>query len=123
MARLFLMTGAVLAALGVAMGAFGAHALKSAVSPERLAVYHTAAQYHLWHALGLLLIGMLAGQGYGTTLLYVAGWLMLVGIVLFSGSLYALVMTEMRALGTITPVGGTALIASWLLVALALFRR
>jgi len=121
--RIFLVTGAVLAGLGVAMGAFGAHALKGALSPDRMAVYHTAVQYHLWHALGLLLIGVLAGQGQGSTLLHTGGWLMLAGLVIFSGSLYALTLSGARWLGMITPIGGLALIVSWLLVAVALLRR
>jgi len=122
-ARVFLVSGALLAALGVAMGAFGAHALKSILSADRLAIYHTAAQYHLWHALGILLVGILAGQGYGTTLLYAGGWLMLAGIVIFSGSLYMLAGTGIRWLGMITPLGGIALIVSWLFVTVALLRR
>ena len=123
MARLFLVAGAVLAALGVAMGAFGAHALKSMLSAERLAVYHTAVQYHIGHALGLLLVGVLANQGSANTLMNVSGWLMLAGVVVFSGSLYTLTLTGVRWLGMVTPVGGVALIAAWVTLAIAILHR
>ena len=122
-ARVFLVVGALLAALGVAMGAFGAHALRASLSADRLAVYHTAVQYHLWHALGLLLIGVLIGQGAPSTLMSTSGWLMLAGIVAFSGSLYTLALTGTRWLGMVTPIGGLAFIAAWLTLVLAIVRR
>jgi len=122
-ARIFLAAGALLAALGVAMGAFGAHALKASLSAERMAVYQTAVQYHLWHALGLLLIGVLAHQGPPSPLINTSGWLMLAGVVVFSGSLYALTLTGVRWLGMVTPIGGVALIAAWVTLAVAILRR
>jgi len=122
-ARLFLTAGALLAALGVAMGAFGAHALKSTLSADRMAVYHTAVQYHLWHALGLLLVGVLMGQGLSSALLNTSGWLMLAGLVVFSGSLYVLTLSGVRWLGMVTPVGGVALIAAWIVLAIAVVRQ
>lgn len=119
-AKLFLSLGALTAALGVALGAFGAHALKARLSAEMLAVWQTAVQYHLWHALGLVAIGLLAQHLPASVPVRVAGWLMLVGIVLFSGSLYALALSGVRSLGGIAPFGGACLILAWLVVAFAL---
>jgi uncharacterized membrane protein YgdD (TMEM256/DUF423 family) len=120
--KAFLLIGAVAAALAVALGAFGAHALKARLAPDLLTVYHTAVQYHFYHALGLILIGLAAGQLVGSVWLKAAGWTMLAGIVLFSGSLYVLATTGYRWLGAITPVGGLAFIAGWILFAVALAR-
>ena len=108
--------GAVLAALGVAMGAFGAHGLKAKLTPELMEIFKTAAFYHLIHALAIILVGILASQranfpGKPIALLLVAG------ILFFSGSLYALAMTNIRALGAITPIGGVCFIAAWILLA------
>lgn len=122
MTRLFLFWGAVNAALAVAMGAFGAHGLKQSIEPALLAVYQTGAQYHLFHALGLLLVGVIA-RARGDRLLAVSGWMLLAGMVLFSGSLYLLAITGERWLGAITPLGGTAFILAWLLLAVAAWRR
>ena len=121
-AKLFIAIGAVAAALGVVLGAFGAHALKARLSPELLAVYQTGVQYHLWHALGLVAIGVVAVHLPASAPLKWAGWLMLAGIVLFSGSLYVLAATGTRWLGAITPFGGAALIAAWLAFAYAALR-
>jgi uncharacterized membrane protein YgdD (TMEM256/DUF423 family) len=118
--KAFLLIGALVAALAVALGAFGAHALKARLAPDLLAVYHTAVQYHFYHALGLILIGLAAGQIAGSVWLKAAGWTMLAGIVLFSGSLYVLALTGQRSLGAITPVGGLAFIAGWILFAVAI---
>jgi uncharacterized membrane protein YgdD (TMEM256/DUF423 family) len=118
-AKLFVAIGAVAAALGVALGAFGAHALKARLSPELLAVYQTGVQYHLWHALGLVAIGVVAVQLPGSAALKWAGWLMLAGVCLFSGSLYVLAVTGVRWLGAITPFGGAAFIVAWLAFAYA----
>jgi uncharacterized membrane protein YgdD (TMEM256/DUF423 family) len=120
--KAFLLIGAVAAALAVALGAFGAHALKARLAPDLLTVYHTAVQYHFYHALGLILIGLAAGQLVGSVWLKAAGWTMLAGIVLFSGSLYVLATTGYRWLGAITPVGGLAFIAGWILFAVAVAR-
>lgn len=121
-AKLFLTLGAVLLAVAVALGAFGAHALKARLGAELLAVYHTAVQYHFYHALGLLAVGLIAMQLPASGLVRAAGWLMLAGIVLFSGSLYLLSMSGIRWLGAVTPFGGTAFIGAWLLLALAAVR-
>src|SRR3990172_6640536 len=118
-AKLFIAIGAVAGALGVVLGAFGAHALKARLSPELLAVYQTGVQYHLWHALGLVAIGVVAVHLPTSAPLKWAGWLMLAGIALFSGSLYVLAATGTRWLGAITPFGGAAFIAAWLAFAYA----
>jgi len=121
-AKLFLTLGAVLLAVAVGLGAFGAHALKARLGAELLAVYHTAVQYHFYHALGLLMVGVIAMQLPASGLVRAAGWLMLAGIALFSGSLYLLSVSGMRWLGAVTPFGGTAFIGAWLLLALAAAR-
>lgn len=112
-----IVAGALLAFLGVGLGAFGAHALKARLAPDLLAVYQTGVQYHLWHALGIVLIGLLVQSLPGQKLLPIAGWLMVAGIILFSGSLYALSISGVRALGAVTPIGGVAFLASWAMVA------
>ena len=119
---MFLMLGAANAALVVMLGAFGAHALKPRLSAEMLGVYHTAVQYHMFHALGLLAVGFLATQIPASTYLKWSGWLMFVGIVLFSGSLYVLSVTQWRWLGIVTPFGGTAFILAWALFVMAAFK-
>jgi uncharacterized membrane protein YgdD (TMEM256/DUF423 family) len=121
-AKLFVTLGALAAALGVALGAFGAHALRAKLSPELLAVYRTGVEYHFYHALGLVLVGLAALHLPDSTPLRAAGWMMLAGIVLFSGSLYLLAVTGVRALGAVTPVGGVAFIAAWALLAWAALR-
>jgi uncharacterized membrane protein YgdD (TMEM256/DUF423 family) len=121
-AKLFIVLGALAAALGVVLGAFGAHALKARLSPDMLAIYQTAVQYHLWHALGVIAIGIVAFQLPASVPLKWAGALMLAGVVLFSGSLYVLAMTGTRWLGAVTPFGGAAMIAAWLIFAWAVVR-
>jgi uncharacterized membrane protein YgdD (TMEM256/DUF423 family) len=122
-AKLFLVLGALAGAAGVALGAFGAHALKARLTPDQLAVWQTAVQYHFWHALALVAIGIVGALALpGSTALRWAGWLMVAGLVLFSGSLYAMVLTGARWLGAVTPFGGTAWIAAWLLLAWAVLR-
>jgi uncharacterized membrane protein YgdD (TMEM256/DUF423 family) len=121
-AKFFLILGSLLGAAGVALGAFGAHALKARLGPEMLAVWQTAVQYHLWHALALVAIGVLAIYLPASAPLKWAGWLMAAGIVLFSGSLYVLAFAGVRWLGAITPFGGAAFIAGWILLAWAAAR-
>ncbi|MBL4743900.1 MAG: DUF423 domain-containing protein [Cycloclasticus sp.] len=112
----FIPLGALSAFLAVAFGAFGAHALKASLSPYSLGVYHTAVDYHMWHAIGLLIIGVLQQQN-SSNLLCKAGWFMFAGIIIFSGSLYALSLSGIKLLGAITPVGGVCLLIAWLLLA------
>ena len=121
-ARIFLFLGSIGMLLAVAMGAFGAHALKKTLTPDLLAVYQTAVNYHVYHALGLLAVGVLALHLPETALLRWAGILLAVGVLVFSGSLYALSLSGIRGLGAITPFGGGALIAGWLLLAVAVVR-
>lgn len=122
MAKLWLTVGSVGMLLAVAMGAFGAHALKKTLTPDLMAIYETAVHYHVYHALGLIAIGLLALHLPATALLRWAGVLMAAGLVLFSGSLYALSLSGIRWLGAITPIGGTAFLAAWLLLAAAVMR-
>lgn len=121
--KLFILLGSLNALIGVALGAFGAHGLKTKVAPEMLTVWNTAVQYHLIHALGLLLIGILAHLMPDAPLIKSAGWSILLGIILFSGSLYALVLTGTKSLGIITPFGGVAFLIGWLLIAIAAWRH
>lgn len=121
-ARVFLAIGGVAALLAVALGAFGAHALKNRIPAEMLAVWHTGVEYHFYHALGLLAVGIVAAQLPDSTLLKWSGWLMLAGILLFSGSLYALALTGQSWLGAVTPAGGLAFIAAWTVFVAAVLR-
>lgn len=120
--RQWLILGAASAFLSVAAGAFGAHALRARLTPDLLTIFETGARYHMYHSLGLIAIGLLM-QVRPSPLLNGAGWAMLVGILLFSGSLYALALSGVRALGAITPLGGLGFLAGWLLLALAAWRQ
>jgi uncharacterized membrane protein YgdD (TMEM256/DUF423 family) len=117
----WLATGAIAGGLGVVLGAFGAHGLKTRVSPDLLAVFETGVRYHLVHALALLAVGCVAMRGGGTWL-NASGWLFLAGIVVFSGSLYVMTLTGAKWLGAITPIGGVAFILGWATLAIAAFR-
>jgi uncharacterized membrane protein YgdD (TMEM256/DUF423 family) len=116
-AKIFLAIGSIAAGLAVALGAFGAHALKNRLPDDLLATWNTAVQYHFYHALGLLLVGLVLSTIPGAPLARWAGWAMVAGLVLFSGSLYALCLSGVRGLGAITPFGGMAFILAWLLLA------
>lgn len=120
MVRFFVGVGALAAGLAVAAGAFGAHGLEGRVSPERLATFETGVQYHLVHALALLFVGWAATQWPGWQV-QGAGYLFIAGILIFSGSLYVLVLTDTLWLGAITPLGGIAFIVGWGLLAWAAF--
>jgi len=112
-ARIALTLAAVLLFLAVALGAFGAHALKARLTPDLQAVWQTAVQYHAWHALALLATGVLL-VARPDARVGLAAWLFVAGIVLFSGSLYAMALTGARGLGAVTPFGGVAFLAGWL---------
>jgi uncharacterized membrane protein YgdD (TMEM256/DUF423 family) len=116
MDRLFFSIGALSALIAVAAGAFGAHALRARLSPEYLAVFETAARYQMYHALALLAVAWASTRWPGALSQW-AGWLFVVGTVLFSGSLYALALTGARWLGAITPLGGVAFLLGWLCLA------
>jgi len=122
MAKIIIILGSLNAMLAVILGAFGAHALKTRLTGEMLAVYHTGVQYHFYHSLGLILIGVIALQVPGSVWLKWSAWIMLAGIILFSGSLYLLALTNVRWLGIITPIGGIAFIGSWLLLSIAAYK-
>lgn len=121
-AKLFLILGGINAMLAIILGAFGAHALKTRISTEMLAVYQTGVQYHFYHALGLVLVGLAITQMPTTIYLKWSGGLMLAGILLFSGSLYGLSVGELRWLGPVTPVGGAAFIAAWTVFVIAVLK-
>jgi uncharacterized membrane protein YgdD (TMEM256/DUF423 family) len=122
-ARLALVLSSLLLFVAVGAGAFGAHALRVRLGPELLAVWQTAVQYHFWHALGLRAVGVLLRIEPGRRGLAAAGWLLVAGVALFSGSLYLMALTGARALGMVTPVGGVVLLAAWATLAAALARR
>jgi uncharacterized membrane protein YgdD (TMEM256/DUF423 family) len=113
MAKLFITLASLSGMLAVTFGAFGAHALKSRLDEHALGVFQTAVQYHFYHSLALLAVGVIALSQPQTALLRSSGYLFLVGIVVFSGSLYLLSMSGLRWLGAITPLGGLAFIAGW----------
>ncbi|MGM0564817.1 MAG: DUF423 domain-containing protein [Pseudomonadota bacterium] len=125
MSKAFLILGSLNMALVIALGAFAAHGLKKRLDDYALGVFQTAVDYHAYHAIGLLLVGLLgaalpslaAGGAYKAS-----GWLMLVGVVFFSGSLYLLALTGNKWLGAVTPIGGALFIAAWVTLAVALWR-
>jgi uncharacterized membrane protein YgdD (TMEM256/DUF423 family) len=121
MAKLFLCLSALSGFLAVGLGAFGAHGLKGRLSMEMMAVYQTAVQYHFYHTFALALVGLLCLQ-LNHSLLRVSAWGFLVGLLLFSGSLYLLSLTGIRWLGAITPFGGFAFLLGWLTLAIGVWR-
>lgn len=119
----WLVCGALLAALSVAMGAFGAHGLKEQLAAtNRTDTFETAARYHMYHAIALVLVGLLAAGG-SSRALDVAGWCFLAGILIFSGLCYALSLGGPRYLGAIVPIGGVAFIAGWIALAIGAMRN
>jgi uncharacterized membrane protein YgdD (TMEM256/DUF423 family) len=109
----FLLVGAVTGFLGVAIGAFGAHGLRTRLSPEMLAVFEIGVRYQMYHAFALLVVALVAGRAGHVRLLTIAGWSFIAGIVIFSGSLYALALTGTTTFGAITPIGGAAFLIGW----------
>lgn len=122
MDRLFFGLGALSAFISVAAGAFGAHALRQRLEPDLLAVFETGARYQMYHALALLAVAWAATRWPGTLMTW-AGWLFVLGTVLFSGSLYVLALSGIRWLGAITPLGGLAFLAGWLCLMLGAARH
>lgn len=116
-ARLFFAIASLLAALSVAGGAFGAHALKGTLSEQALNSFETGVRYQMYHALALLIVAFLIGQYPQTSGLVTVGWCFVAGVVLFSGSLYGLSLGGIKALGPVTPLGGVAFIVGWVLLA------
>jgi uncharacterized membrane protein YgdD (TMEM256/DUF423 family) len=121
MDRTFFGLGAVFAFLGVALGAFAAHALRGSLGAADLATFETGVRYQVYHALALLATAWAASRWPGGTA-HAAGWLFVAGIVLFSGSLYALVLAGQRWMGAVTPFGGLCFLAAWALLAWTAFR-
>lgn len=125
--KVLLIIGALNGALAITLGAFGAHGLKSRLDAAMLGTWSTASEYHFLHAIALLLIGILAKQyrnGDNVSVEFiVAGWMMFAGMLVFSGSLYTLVLSGHRWLGAVTPLGGITLIMAWLLLAWALYKH
>ena len=113
MANTFLLIGSLLGFLGVAAGAFGAHGLRSRLSPDMLAVFETAVRYQMYHVFALLITAAVMARVGDARLLAIAGWSFIAGVVLFSGSLYALALTGISGLGAITPLGGLAFLVGW----------
>ena len=121
MGRALIGAGALLGFLGVAAGAFGAHAIRERVTPDRLDNWKTAADYQLWHALATIASGLIAVR-WASGSAAAAGWCFVAGVVVFSGSLYALALTDRRKLGAITPIGGVLFLVGWALLAVAAIR-
>lgn len=122
MTKFLLSSGGILALLAVLFGAFGAHAIENRLDAKMMEIFNTGARYHFYHALGILILGAASHFLPDTGWLRWSGYLMLAGVIIFSGSLYALALSGIRWLGAITPVGGTALIISWALFVVAVFQ-
>lgn len=122
MSSIFLAIAAIFGGLSVASGAFASHALRAKLSERALEIFETAVRYQMYHALALLLVALLINQAqFSQPSLLVAGWAFIIGIVIFSGSLYALSLTDIKVLGAITPLGGVAFIIGWVALAIAAF--
>jgi uncharacterized membrane protein YgdD (TMEM256/DUF423 family) len=123
MSRLAILLGAGNAVLAILLGAFAAHAVRDSLSAKMLSVFHTAVDYHLYHALGLIIVGLLINQRPNNRLLNASVVTMMMGIIIFCGSLYALSLTGLTWLGMITPFGGIALVVAWALVLFAFIKQ
>ena len=121
MDRTFLLVGSLAGLIGVGFGAFGAHGLRERLSPEMLAVFETGVRYQMYHAFAVLIVALALAHN-DAPLMRTAGWAFTAGIVLFSGSLYALALTGVTTLGAITPIGGVAFLAGWALLIVAAIR-
>ncbi|WML46294.1 DUF423 domain-containing protein [Neobacillus sp. PS3-40] len=121
--KVFIIIGAINAFLAVALGAFGAHGLADKLEPKYLEIWKTAVTYQMFHATGLLVIGLLLGRVAASSLFTWSGWLMLIGIILFSGSLYILSLTKIGILGAITPLGGVCFLGAWVLVVIGALKH
>ncbi|TWI59727.1 DUF423 domain-containing protein [Halalkalibacter nanhaiisediminis] len=122
MAKLFIFIGSIVMALSVAIGAFGAHGLEGRLTERMMKNYQTGVQYHMIHGIGLLVVGLVAWKLTSSSMLNGAGWSFLIGIILFSGSLYVMALTGITKLGAITPIGGLAFIVGWVLLGIAVLR-
>ena len=123
MSKIYIFIGSILAFFAVAFGAFGAHSLKPKLSNEMFAVYETAANYHMIHALALIIVGVIFHWINNSSMIQWSGLFLLLGIIFFSGSLYLLSVTGLKWLGPITPIGGLCFLIGWLLLAIAVIRN
>ncbi|MEK8126848.1 DUF423 domain-containing protein [Paenibacillus filicis] len=123
MNRVFVTVGSLFGFLSVALGAFGAHALKASLTADMLANYQTGVQYQMMHALGIIGVGLASLALGRSRALQWAGWSMIIGIIIFSGSLYALSLSGIKMLGAITPIGGVAFLLGWLCLAAAAWKK
>ena len=120
--KILIIAGATFLALAIVLGAFGAHIIKSKVSPEDLVIFETGVRYQTYHALGLMFIGLI-GFHVQQNVIVIPSLMITAGIIIFSGSLYILVLSGVRWLGSITPIGGLSFIAGWILLAVNLIRN
>jgi uncharacterized membrane protein YgdD (TMEM256/DUF423 family) len=120
--KVFLVLGCLFAFLSIAIGAFGAHGLEGKISDHSLQIYKTGVQYQMFQTAGIFLVALLLDKFGSSTTLTWAGWLMVIGVVLFSGSLYALSVTNVKIIGAITPIGGVLFLVSWVLVAISVLK-
>ncbi len=119
--KIWLIVGACLAALSVLIGAFGAHGLKSKISIHDLATFEIGVRYQMYHALAILLLGVISNY-FPDSLISPVAYFMVIGVIIFSGSLYLLVLTDIKWFGAITPLGGICLIIGWILLAVNIYR-
>jgi len=119
--KTYIIIGAILSAIGIIIGAFGSHSLKTKLNPEELVIYDIATRYLMYHAIGIISLGILA-YNVSASVVETPIIIMLIGIVLFSGSLYLISIKGYTKLGIITPIGGTAFIISWVLLAINIFK-
>lgn len=117
--NVFLFLGALNGFLSVALGAFGAHVLEGRISDHYISTWQTGVQYEMFHAAALLVVGILISKFPSSSLLSWSGWLFLIGIILFSGSLYVLSVTGIKVFGAITPIGGVSFLVAWMLLMVA----
>lgn len=122
MIKLFVLLGSLNAFLSVALGAFGAHYLKQKLTPDKLDVFQTGVHYHMIHAIALILIAILSEKLANSSMVNASGWFIFIGIILFSGSLYALSLTGLKFFGPITPLGGLSFLIGWVLLAIAAYK-
>lgn len=123
MLKTFILLGSINAFLSVALGAFGAHGLEGKISAKMLETWKTGVNYQMFHSAGLFIVAILADKIGASSALKWSGWLMFIGILLFSGSLYVLSTSGIKVLGAITPLGGVAFLAAWVLLATAAIKH
>lgn len=123
MDRIFFLLASLLGGLGVALGAFGAHALRDRIAENLLANYETGVRYQFYHVLALVAVAVAIQRWPNSSLPVIAGWLFVIGVAIFSGTLYLMAFTGLRWLGAITPIGGVALIAGWICLLLVAWRN